>query len=123
MKSFTLFFLVVVFAAHAFLQVSPCYYGTASWYSETDPGICRLTASGEVFDDRQATCASWKFPFGTYVKVTNVQDGRSVVCRVNDRGPEASLDRVIDLSKSSFEKIADPDIGLIKVMITPLKMG
>ena len=105
------------------LQAFPRYHGIASWYSETDPGAQRLTASGEVFDDGKATCASWYFPLGTYVKVTNVQGGKFVICRVNDRGPDGSLNRVVDLTKSSFEKIANPDIGLIQVMTTPLRMN
>ena len=103
-----------------FFRMLPRGEGMASWYSRTDPCINRFTANGEVFDDQEATCASWDFPFGTYLKVTNIQDGRSVICRVNDRGPERSLDRVIDLTKSSFEKIADPDLGLIRVTVMPL---
>ena len=126
-----LFFIAIAFVAYlsegmmpsVFFQVFPCDYGIASWYSEADPGIQRLTASGEIFDDEKATCASWYFPLGTYVKVTSVEDGKSVICRVNDRGPEESLNRVIDLTKSSFGEIANPDVGLIKVMITPLQMN
>ena len=113
--------VVWVITLVVFLQAFPRDYGTASWYSETDPGVHRLTASGEVFDDAKATCASWYFPFGSYVKVTNIHDGKFVICRVNDRGPKRSLNRVIDLTKSSFGKIADPEDGLIKVMVTPLK--
>ena len=127
----TFFFLIIVFAVYssngmmpsAFFQASSGYHGIASWYGEADPGVQRLTASGEVFDDGQATCACRVFPLGTYVKVTNIQDGKFVICRVNDRGPDKSLNRVVDLTKSSFEKIANPDIGLIKVMITPLRMN
>src|SRR5688572_20885134 len=71
--------------------------GVASWYSEQDPGINAQTASGEVFDDELPTCATWDFPFGTYLKVTNRFSGRSVICRVNDRGPARRLGRAIDL--------------------------
>ena len=97
----------------------PPKQGIASWYSESDAAIQKYTASGEVFDDTQDTCASWEFAFGTYLKVTNVKNGRSVVCRVNDRGPAFSLNRRIDLTKTSFEKIADPNLGLIEVRILP----
>ena len=97
--------------------------GVASWYSWGDPGIGSQTASGEVFDDTQATCAAWNYPFGTPLKITNVRNGRSVVCRVNDRGPAPRLGRAVDLTKSSFEKIADPEKGLIQVKIVPLSLG
>lgn len=97
--------------------------GIASWYSESDPFINERTASGEVFDDTEAACASWDYPFGTYVKIVNVENGKSVICRVNDRGPRRDLKRVIDLTKSSFERIADTERGLIEVTITPLRYG
>lgn len=95
-------------------------YGTASWYSETDPGINLHTANGEIFDDTQLTCASWHFPFGTYLKVINEGNGKSVVCRVNDRGPAKRLNRVIDLTKGAFSRIAPVRRGLIRVSVTPL---
>lgn len=98
----------------------PPQRGIASWYSESDARINRFTASGEIFDDTQATCASRDFPFGTYVKIVNIHNGKSVICRVNDHGPRRSLNRVIDLTKSSFQKIADPDLGLIEVTVTPV---
>lgn len=93
--------------------------GIASWYSESDAGIQKVTASGEVFDDTKDTCASWEFPFGTYLKIINVQNGKSVLCRVNDRGPAFSLNRTIDLTRTSFEKIADLNLGLVEVKILP----
>lgn len=98
----------------------PRYHGIASWYSKSDAYIHWLTANGEVFDDADQTCASWDFPFGTYVKVTNIKNGKFVICRVNDRGPYGPLNRAIDLTKASFQKIADPDLGLAEVTITPL---
>ena len=92
--------------------------GIASWYSRSDPFIRKKTASGEIFDDTQATCASWHYPLGSYVRITNIRNGRSVVCRVNDRGPKHSLKRVVDLSKGSFHKIANPKHGLVRVTVT-----
>ena len=97
-------------------------YGIASWYSEADAGINLHTANGEVFDDSQLTCASWNFPFGTYLKVTNRLNGKSVVCRVNDRGPHKRLERLIDLTKTAFRKIANPRQGLLRVSVTPVKL-
>jgi len=95
-------------------------YGVASWYSETDPGINRHTANGEVFDDAQLTCASWNYPFGTRLRVTNVKNQRTIVCRVNDRGPAKRLNRVIDLTKGAFRQIANLRSGLIKVAVEPV---
>lgn len=94
--------------------------GTASWYSETDPFINKHTANGEVFDDTQMTCASWHYPFQTLLQVTNLQNGKTIVCRVNDRGPAKRLNRVIDLSKAAFLKIADTRRGLVKVTVRPI---
>ena len=98
----------------------PVRFGIASWYSETDPGINRHTANGEIFNDSQLTCASWDFPFGTLLKVTNQTNGKSVVCRVNDRGPHKRLERLIDLTRTAFSRIASTRGGLIRVSVVPL---
>jgi rare lipoprotein A len=97
--------------------------GLASWYSERDPGVGRKTASGERFDDSQRTCASWKYKFGTFVKVTNRKTGQSVICRVNDRGPSRHLKRIIDLSKASFHAIAPLKEGLVPVRVSIWKIS
>ena len=102
-------------------QLFPRHHGIASWYGHSDPYLNWLTANGEVFDDAEATCASWDFPFGTYIKVTNIKNGKFVICRVNDRGPDGSLNPAIDLTKSRFQKIADPELGLVEVTITPIR--
>ena len=94
---------------------------TASWYGDECAG--NLTASGEVFEPRNMTAAMWTFngesvPFGTRILV---QLGpRSIVVRVNDRGPAKRLKRGIDLSRAAFAKLADTDAGLIKVKLTIL---
>jgi len=92
-------------------------FGTASWYSESDPGINRNTANGEIFDDSKKTCASWDFPFGTHLRVTHLTNGKTVVCRVNDRGPAKRLGRVIDLTRGAFQEIAPLRVGLIPVKV------
>ncbi|HXV28433.1 MAG TPA: septal ring lytic transglycosylase RlpA family protein, partial [bacterium] len=89
--------------------------GIASWYSERDPYINKHTANGEVFDDSKLTCASWEFPFNTVVKVTNLSNGKSITCRINDRGPSKRLNRLIDLTKETFGRIANLKLGLIQV--------
>ncbi|MGH6856047.1 MAG: septal ring lytic transglycosylase RlpA family protein, partial [Aestuariivirga sp.] len=70
--------------------------GTASWYGEAFHR--RMTSNGEWFDMNRLTAAHATLPLPSYVKVTNLENGRSVVVRVNDRGPFVGT-RVIDLSK------------------------
>lgn len=95
----------------------PVKEGIASWYSERDPAINRHTASGEVFDDSDWTCASWVYPFGTLLRVTNLENGKSVLVRVNDRGPAKRLGRLIDLTEAAFRRLANPSVGLIRVSV------
>ncbi len=96
-------------------------FGTASWYSETDPYINLHTANGEVFDDSKRTCASWDHSFGTLLEVTNLKTGKSVICRVNDRGPNKRLKRLVDLSKTAFLEIAPLKRGLIQVSVKQIQ--
>lgn len=98
----------------------PVFFGTASWYSRSDRGIKKRTASGAIFNHSKKTCASWLFPLGTRVRVTNLKNGRSVVCVVNDRGPAKRLKRLVDLTQTSFREIADTKHGLIRVSVVPL---
>ena len=97
--------------------------GMASWYSEMDPGIRETTANMEIFDDKQYTCAIWNVPFNSMIKVTNINNGKSVTVRVNDRGPAKRFSRsgrIIDLTKKAFSQIAPVKKGLITVEITIL---
>ncbi|WP_108661692.1 septal ring lytic transglycosylase RlpA family protein [Acuticoccus kandeliae] len=86
--------------------------GTASYYGARFHG--RRTANGERFNMNAMTAAHKSLPFGTKVKVTNQKNGRSVVVRINDRGPYVGR-RVIDLSKGAASKIGMVDDGLAKV--------
>ena len=95
--------------------------GLASWYSESDSGINLRTANGEIFDDSQSTCASWDFPFGTYLKITHLANGKQVTCRVNDRGPAKRLGRLVDLTPSTFSKIAPLREGLAWVKVEAIE--
>lgn len=88
--------------------------GKASFYADKYHG--RLTASGEKFDQQAMTAAHKKLPFNSMVKVTNTANNRSVVVRVNDRGPFIS-GRIIDLTQHAFEKLAEPSAGVINVTI------
>ena len=100
----------------------PFFYGTASWYSRSDRGIKKRTASGAIFDHTRRTCASWSFPLGTLLRVTNLENGRSVICLVNDRGPAKKLKRLVDLTKGAFREISNLKHGLIRVSVTPLSV-
>jgi rare lipoprotein A len=73
----------------------PYQVGTASWYGKQFHG--RTTASGEDFDMFELTAAHRQLPLGTYVKVTNLRNGKSIIVRINDRGPYVG-DRIMDLS-------------------------
>ena len=83
-------------------EAGPLGRGKASWYGPGFQG--RLTANGERFNTNAYTAAHKTLPFGTKVKVTNKNNGRSVVVRINDRGPFVH-GRVIDLSKASARAI------------------
>ncbi|HEX4766097.1 MAG TPA: septal ring lytic transglycosylase RlpA family protein [Lichenihabitans sp.] len=86
--------------------------GLASWYG---PGFSgHRTASGERFNTGAFTAAHRYWPFGTRVRVTNQSNGRSVVVRINDRGPFAA-GRVIDLSKASARAIGLGGVGRVKL--------
>ncbi|MDP8229939.1 MAG: septal ring lytic transglycosylase RlpA family protein [Candidatus Gorgyraea atricola] len=101
------------------------YKGTASWYSQTDPGILETTANMEIFDDSKLTCAMWDLPFNTLLKVTNLDNNKSIYVRVNDRGPAKRLvnrGRIIDLSKRAFSYLDDLGKGLIKVRVKIVKL-
>lgn len=89
--------------------------GKASFYADKYHG--RTTASGERFSQQAASAAHLRLPFGTKVKVTNIANNKSVVVRINDRGPYIR-GRIIDLSKAMFKKIADPKVGVIDVTVT-----
>jgi rare lipoprotein A len=92
--------------------------GIASYYGDTFHG--KKTASGEVFDQWKLTCAHRELPFGTRLKVTNLQNRKSVVVRVNDRGPWVS-GRIVDLSYAAAKRIGMVEKGLVKVKIEVVK--
>ena len=91
--------------------------GLASWYGGKFHG--RKTASGERFDKHAMTAAHRSLPFGTRVKVTNLENGRSVIVRINDRGPFAKK-RIIDVSRAAARKLGMLQAGLVRVKIRVL---
>ncbi len=91
--------------------------GVASWYG---PGfVGRLTANGERFNPAELTAAHKTLPFGTRLRVVNLTTGRSVVVRINDRGPYAG-NRIIDLSREAARQIGMIDDGVAQVRLEPL---
>lgn len=92
--------------------------GTASWYGPYFHG--RLTASGETFDQEAMTAAHPSLPFGTYLKVTNEENGQSVVVKINDRGPYVD-ERSLDLSRQAAECLGSEITGVIPYSATILE--
>jgi rare lipoprotein A len=88
--------------------------GTASWYGEQFQG--KQTASGEPFDMRDFTAAHPSLPLGTFVKVTNLRNGKAVVVRINDRGPVVD-GRIIDLSYNAARALGFKERGLQRVRL------
>jgi rare lipoprotein A len=94
--------------------------GIASWYGARHAG--RRTASGERYNPYQMTAAHKILPMTTRVKVTNLENGRSVVVRINDRGPFVR-GRVIDLSYAAARRIGMTKKGLVRVRVVALSGG
>ena len=89
--------------------------GVASWYGEPFHG--RRTASGETYDMRQLTAAHPSLPFGTRVRVRNLDTGKEVEVRINDRGPFTKA-RIIDLSRRAAEAVDLIGPGTARVRVT-----
>jgi rare lipoprotein A len=89
-------------------------FGLASWYGEECNG--NPTASGEVFDMQELTAAHRELPLGTKIKVTNLLNSRSLIVRVNDRGPNLP-GRVVDLSAAAAERLGFLGRGLAPVQV------
>ena len=88
--------------------------GTASYYADKYQG--KPTASGEIFDMHQLTAAHPRLKFGTIVKVTNTQNNRTVLVRINDRGPFVA-GRIIDLSLA-----AAAELQMVRSGLAPVKL-
>ena len=94
--------------------------GTASWYGTKFHG--RKTANGETYDMYGMTAAHKTLPIPSYVKVTNLANQRSVIVRVNDRGPFHG-DRIIDLSYAAAKKLAYAGPGTARVQVEAIDPG
>jgi len=91
--------------------------GLASWYGGNDDGFTgRPTASGEIFDPEQFTCAHRTLPLGSFVEVENLENRKRTVLRVNDRGPFVK-GRVLDLSKRGAEELGFMGQGTTRIRL------
>jgi rare lipoprotein A len=116
-------FMAPLTAGLADLRPVPCRVprvesGQASWYGPGFHG--RLTASGEVYDMYDLTAAHPALPFGTTLRVTDLVSGRSVIVRINDRGPFIGR-RVLDLSYAAADRLGIVHDGLTQVRMEPLE--
>ncbi|MEP6865108.1 MAG: septal ring lytic transglycosylase RlpA family protein [Deltaproteobacteria bacterium] len=91
------------------------YRGYATFYSES-----QMTASGERFDKHALTAAHRTLKLGTRVRVTNQKNGRSVVVRINDRGPFGNKGRIIDLSEAAAKQLDMIEAGVVPVTLEVL---
>jgi rare lipoprotein A len=86
--------------------------GEASWYGPHFEG--KPTANGETFDSTQMTCAHRDLPLGSWLKVTNLHNHKSVIVRVNDRGPMVD-GRIVDLSHQAMMNISANDLAFVRL--------
>ena len=89
-------------------------YGLASWYGRERQG--QRTASGELYDSTQLTAAHRTAPLGIYALVTNLDNGRTVQVRINDRGP-AIAERMLDLSYAAARQLGMVRVGVARVKV------
>lgn len=90
------------------------FYGQASYYSNKFHG--RRTANGEIFDQKKLTCACNVLPLGTWIKVTNLKNGKTVVVKINDR-IHPRMKRIVDLSRAAAVQLGFISRGLTRVKV------
>jgi rare lipoprotein A len=93
--------------------------GKASWYGESYRG--KTMANGQPFDPEAMTCAAMCWPLGTLLRVHGVENGKTVVVEVTDRGPAAWTGCLVDLSSRAFRRICDPRRGHVAVWVEVLR--
>lgn len=98
-------------------KVLKTLYGVASYYADKFNG--RETANGEIYDGKKLTAACNVLPLGTWIRVTNLSNNRSVVVKTNDR-LHARMTRIVDLSRIAAEKLGYIGKGLTKVRVEVL---
>jgi rare lipoprotein A len=96
------------------VKATRVFYGQASFYANKFNG--RRTASGEIFNQKKLTCACNVLPLGTWIKVTNLRNKRSVLVKVNDR-IHPKMRRIVDLSRAAAQKLGYVSNGLTRVKV------
>jgi rare lipoprotein A len=94
------------------------YYGIASYYADKFNG--RPTANGEIYDHNKLTAACNILPLGTWIRVTNLKNNKSVIVKTNDR-LHPRMKRIVDLSKSAAKQLAYTGRGLTQVKVEVLE--
>jgi rare lipoprotein A len=102
------------------LETKEVQYGIASWYGVEFHG--RPTSSGEVYDMYQLTCAHNTLPLGTIVMVTNLENGRFLELKVNDRGPFVK-ERILDVSYAASQMLGMWEKGTAPVKVEVISLG
>jgi peptidoglycan lytic transglycosylase len=92
-------------------------YGTASYYADKFNG--RRTANGEIFNQEKMTAACNVLPLGTWIRVTNLRNKKSIIVKINDR-LHSRMKRVVDLTKAAAVKLGYTRAGLAKVRVEVL---
>lgn len=95
-------------------KTTKVFYGQASFYANKFEG--RKTANGEIFSQKKLTCACNVLPLGTWIKVTNLRNGKTVVVKTNDR-LHPRMNRIVDLSKTAAQRLGYVGRGLTRVKI------
>lgn len=98
-------------------KVSKTLYGVASYYADKFNG--RKTANGEIYDSKKMTAACNVLPLGTWIRVTNLSNNRSVLVKTNDR-MHARMKRIVDLSRTAAQKLGYISQGLTRVKVEVL---
>ncbi|MDR2733964.1 MAG: septal ring lytic transglycosylase RlpA family protein [Spirochaetota bacterium] len=115
MKKNFILLLIALAALPVFAEtqdIPMLFYGEASWYGEQFHG--KQTASGEIYDMNLLSAAHKSLPFGTRIRVTNLENNKEVIVRVNDRGPSVT-DRVLDLSLAAAKLLDFAEKGTAKI--------
>lgn len=113
--------LLLLAGCASYPEIDPHGYdetGNASYYGSQHQG--QRTASGERFEQNALTAAHRQLPFGTRVKVTNLSNDKSVVVRINDRGPH-TRGRLIDVSRAAAEQLGMLRSGTARVRVQDLE--
>lgn len=95
-------------------SVKKVFYGQASFYSNKFNG--RKTANGEIFSQKKFTCACNVLPMGTWIKVTNLRNGKSAIVKINDR-LHPKMKRIVDLTSAAAKKMGFTAAGLTRVKV------